>query len=156
MCRCRGSGRAGGQRLEQRRCASASSCEVTSASTRVQATARFHAQIYQSISRHFDFDQLKVIIIASPGFVKEAVMQSIFVEATVRFGPLLMASNQAYACPANEQQGDLDRETSLPSAAFDLSSRALAHSCLVEPRGRLLALLTMMPLDTRAHRSRAS
>jgi protein pelota len=46
-----------------------------------QATARFYAQIYQSINRHFDFDQLKVIIIASPGFVKEGVQQAIFEEA---------------------------------------------------------------------------
>lgn len=44
---------------------------------------KFYQQIYSAVTRHFDFDQLKVVIIASPGFTKEAVLSSIMEEATV-------------------------------------------------------------------------
>lgn len=36
------------------------------------------------MARHFDLDTLKVIIIASPGFTKDAVYQYIVEEAVVR------------------------------------------------------------------------
>ena len=49
----------------------------------VQAMTKFYQQIYSAVTRHFDFDQLKVVIIASPGFTKEAVLSSIMEEATV-------------------------------------------------------------------------
>lgn len=46
-----------------------------------KATSKFHQQIYSAIIRHFDFDQLKCVIIASPGFVKESIMNYIMEEA---------------------------------------------------------------------------
>lgn len=48
-----------------------------------QALSRFHSQIYQAIVRHFDLNELKAIIIASPGFVNQAVYEYVFAEATV-------------------------------------------------------------------------
>lgn len=49
-----------------------------------QALSRFHSQIYQAVVRHFDLSLLKVVIIASPGFVNQAVYEHIFSEASVR------------------------------------------------------------------------
>lgn len=46
-----------------------------------KATAKFHQQIYDAIKRHFDLDQLKAIILASPGFVKEGIMTYLMDEA---------------------------------------------------------------------------
>lgn len=52
-----------------------------------QAHSRFSQQVYAAVLRHFDFEQLKVLIIASPGFTKDAVYQYIMEEAVV--SPLL-------------------------------------------------------------------
>lgn len=61
-----------------------------------QAHAKFYDQVYAAVERHFDFDSLKVLIIASPGFVKESVFQHIMDEAVVRtIAPLLCARQQA-------------------------------------------------------------
>lgn len=46
-----------------------------------RATSKFLQQVYAAVVRHFDLDQLKVIFIASPGFVKESIMASIMDEA---------------------------------------------------------------------------
>lgn len=43
---------------------------------------RFFDQIYQSILRHFDFEILKVIIVAGPGFIKDQIFTYIFDQAT--------------------------------------------------------------------------
>ncbi|ORY85375.1 hypothetical protein BCR35DRAFT_302850 [Leucosporidium creatinivorum] len=50
-----------------------------------KAHSRFNQQVYAAVLRHFDFEQLKVLIIASPGFTKDAVYQYIMEEA-VRTG----------------------------------------------------------------------
>jgi len=47
-----------------------------------KALGRFHSQIYQAVLRHFDLSLLKVVIIASPGFVNQGVYEHIFSEAT--------------------------------------------------------------------------
>ncbi|GAA94892.1 uncharacterized protein L969DRAFT_89848 [Mixia osmundae IAM 14324] len=60
-----------------------------------KATQRYHMQIYQAIQRHFDLDQLKAIIIASPGFTKEGVLDFIFAEAARTSNkPLLVARSK--------------------------------------------------------------
>lgn len=46
-----------------------------------KANGRFLDQVYAAVVRHFDFDTLKVLIIASPGFTKEAVQQHLLSEA---------------------------------------------------------------------------
>jgi len=47
-----------------------------------KAEGRFLQQVYDAALRHFDFTTLKVIIIASPGFTKDAVMSHFLAEAT--------------------------------------------------------------------------
>ncbi|KND02416.1 uncharacterized protein SPPG_02882 [Spizellomyces punctatus DAOM BR117] len=42
---------------------------------------RFFEQVYQAILRHVNFDIVKVLIISSPGFVKDALYQYIFATA---------------------------------------------------------------------------
>ncbi|KAI5479391.1 importin beta-2 subunit [Pseudohyphozyma bogoriensis] len=46
-----------------------------------KANNKFLDQVYAAIVRHFDFDTLKVLIIASPGFTKEAVFQHVMDQA---------------------------------------------------------------------------
>ncbi|GAA6007075.1 hypothetical protein JCM11491_001498 [Sporobolomyces phaffii] len=50
-----------------------------------KAHSRYLHQVYSAVVRHFDFDQLKVLIIASPGFTKEAVY-SFLLEEAIRQG----------------------------------------------------------------------
>jgi protein pelota len=44
---------------------------------------RFYQQVYAAMIRHFDLDQLKAVIIASPGFTREAILQFVMEEAQV-------------------------------------------------------------------------
>ncbi|KAK4705159.1 protein pelota, partial [Phenoliferia sp. Uapishka_3] len=48
-----------------------------------KAHDKFLAQVYAAVVRHFDLDVLKVVIIASPGFTKEAVHQYLLLEAVI-------------------------------------------------------------------------
>ncbi|BGP12890.1 hypothetical protein JCM10213_005157 [Rhodosporidiobolus nylandii] len=50
-----------------------------------KAHSRYLQQVYDAVNRHFDFEQLKVLIIASPGFTKETV-HSFLLEEAVRQG----------------------------------------------------------------------
>ncbi|GAA5872569.1 hypothetical protein JCM16303_004566 [Sporobolomyces ruberrimus] len=50
-----------------------------------KAQSRYLHQVYSAVVRHFDFDQLKVLIIASPGFTKEAV-HTFLLEEAIRQG----------------------------------------------------------------------
>ncbi|GAA5831292.1 hypothetical protein JCM3766R1_002999 [Sporobolomyces carnicolor] len=50
-----------------------------------KAHSRYLQQVYAAVVRHFDFEQLKVLIIASPGFTKEAV-HTFLIEEAVRQG----------------------------------------------------------------------
>ncbi|KZT41175.1 hypothetical protein SISSUDRAFT_1117844 [Sistotremastrum suecicum HHB10207 ss-3] len=66
-----------------------------SATMHEKGLARFYETIYASILRHIPFSSLRVVIIASPGFVKDSVYDHIFAEAT-RTGnkALLQARNK--------------------------------------------------------------
>lgn len=44
--------------------------------------ARFYDTLYQSFLRHIPYTTLRAIVIASPGFVRDAVYDYIFAEAT--------------------------------------------------------------------------
>ncbi|BGP52981.1 hypothetical protein JCM8202_004065 [Rhodotorula sphaerocarpa] len=46
-----------------------------------RAHGKFLQQVYDAAVRHFNFDELKVLIIASPGFTKEAVYSYLLEEA---------------------------------------------------------------------------
>lgn len=49
-----------------------------------KAHDKFYAQIYAAVVRHFDLNELKVVIIASPGFTKDSVYAYLIEEAVVR------------------------------------------------------------------------
>lgn len=55
----------------------------------MQAHSKFLMQVYDAVNRHFNFDELKVLIIASPGFTKETVYSFLLEEAVVRSLPYL-------------------------------------------------------------------
>jgi protein pelota len=52
-----------------------------SSTLREKGLARFFETAYASFLRHIPFQTLKVIIIASPGFVKDTLYEHIFAEA---------------------------------------------------------------------------
>jgi protein pelota len=49
-----------------------------------QAFVRFYETIYQSMLRHFDLDNLKVILLASPGFYAASLREHIMAQATLQ------------------------------------------------------------------------
>ena len=56
---------------------------------------RFYETLYQSLLRHIPYASLRVIVIASPGFVKDAVYDYIFAQATKENNKaLLQAKNK--------------------------------------------------------------
>ncbi|KAF8517804.1 eRF1 domain 1-domain-containing protein [Gautieria morchelliformis] len=56
---------------------------------------RFYNTLYSSFLRHIPYSSLRVVVIASPGFVKEAVYDYIFAEAVkTNNKPLLQARNK--------------------------------------------------------------
>ncbi len=59
------------------------SAEAEQLSPLSQAHGKFLQQVYDAAVRHFNFDELKVLIIASPGFTKEAVHSYLLEEAVV-------------------------------------------------------------------------
>jgi len=56
---------------------------------------RFYSTVYTSLLRHLPFNNLKVVVLASPGFTRDSLYDYIFAEAT-RTGnkPLLTAKNK--------------------------------------------------------------
>ncbi|CAZ83498.1 unnamed protein product [Tuber melanosporum] len=55
--------------------------EVPVPRKRVGSTTGYEKAVYQSIIRHFDFSALKVILLASPGFVADGLKDYIFLTA---------------------------------------------------------------------------
>lgn len=52
--------------------------------------ARFFDQVYQGICQHVNFDVIKVLILASPGFFKDSLLKYITDEALKnQFKPIL-------------------------------------------------------------------
>lgn len=43
---------------------------------------KFYQTLYASLQRHIPYSSLKVIVLASPGFTKDALYEYIFAEAT--------------------------------------------------------------------------
>lgn len=56
----------------------------TGSSQQSKATTKFFEAIYQSILRHIDFEKVKVLLLASPGFVKDDFFQFLQAEAVRR------------------------------------------------------------------------
>jgi protein pelota len=56
----------------------------TGSSANAKATTKFFEAVYQAILRHIDFDKVKVVLIGSPGYVKDDFFQYIQQEAARR------------------------------------------------------------------------
>ncbi|RKO87059.1 hypothetical protein BDK51DRAFT_6690, partial [Blyttiomyces helicus] len=56
--------------------------------------ARFYEQVYQALLRHLNFEVVKVVIVASPGFVKDALYKYI-VDTALRTSEKLILDNRA-------------------------------------------------------------
>ncbi|KAM0755950.1 hypothetical protein T439DRAFT_320648 [Meredithblackwellia eburnea MCA 4105] len=61
-----------------------------------KAHDKFLAQVYAAFVKHFDVDSLKVIIIASPGFTKEAVHQYILDEAVKQGNKSILSARSKF------------------------------------------------------------
>lgn len=61
-----------------------------------KAHNKFYDQVYAAVERHFDLDTLKVLIIASPGFVKESVHQHILDEAVKRGNKSILGAKSKF------------------------------------------------------------
>jgi protein pelota len=57
---------------------------------------RFYAALYASLLRHIPFSILRVIVLASPGFVKDSVYDYIFAEATRTGNKALLAARSKF------------------------------------------------------------
>ncbi|THH10224.1 hypothetical protein EW145_g1470 [Phellinidium pouzarii] len=58
--------------------------------------ARFYETLYQSFLRHISYSSLRAIIIASPGFVKDAIYDYIFAQATKENNKALLQSKNKF------------------------------------------------------------
>ena len=58
--------------------------------------ARFYDTVYQSFLRHIPYASLRAIVIASPGFVKDAVYDYIFAEATKENNKALLQARNKF------------------------------------------------------------
>jgi len=58
--------------------------------------ARFYDTLYQSFLRHIPYSSLRAIVIASPGFVKDAVYDYIFAEATKENNKALLQARNKF------------------------------------------------------------
>ena len=58
--------------------------------------AKFYDTVYVSMTRNFDFEALKVILIASPGFVGEALVKYIFDQAVKAYNQVLLKSKPKF------------------------------------------------------------
>lgn len=68
---------------------------VGSATLHDKGLNRFYETLYQSFLRHIPYASLRAIVIASPGFVKDAIYDYIFAEATkANNKALLQAKNK--------------------------------------------------------------
>jgi protein pelota len=63
-----------------------------SASTHEKQLAKFHAQVYSAVLKLLALPALRMIILASPGFTKDAVYNYLFEEATRQGEKLLMGN----------------------------------------------------------------
>ncbi|GAA5994764.1 ribosome dissociation factor DOM34 [Rhodotorula paludigena] len=61
-----------------------------------RASSRYLQQVYDAANRHFNFDELKVLIIASPGFTKETVHSFLLDEATRQGNKALLQAKSKF------------------------------------------------------------
>lgn len=70
----------------------------TSALTILQGLTRFYATLYSSFLRHIPFSSpsLRAIVIASPGWVRDAVLDFIFAEASRTSNKALLSARNKF------------------------------------------------------------
>jgi len=61
-----------------------------------KALDKFYEMIYQSIQRHLPIETLKVILLASPGFLAESLQKYIFAEAVKTDNKIVMAAKSKF------------------------------------------------------------
>ncbi|SCV68672.1 BQ2448_793 [Microbotryum intermedium] len=61
-----------------------------------KAHNRFNQQVYAAVVRHFDFDAIKVLILASPGFTKESVYAYLMEEAVRQGNKALLQAKSKF------------------------------------------------------------
>lgn len=61
-----------------------------------QGIERFYATVYAAFIRHIPFSSLRAIVIASPGFTKDALYDYIISEATKSNNKLLLNARQKF------------------------------------------------------------
>jgi hypothetical protein len=94
---------------------------------------RFYQQVYAAMIRHFDLDQLKAVIIASPGFTREAILQFVMEEAQV-----LVIHAMAFCFtlgPADKQQERPDSEVEVRASSLGITPCPLALAVVGKSRG---------------------
>ena len=69
-----------------------------------RGVASFHSQVYEGILRHFDFNVVKVLIIASPGFVKDAFYKYL-IETAIRTDTRVIIENKSKITLAHSASG---------------------------------------------------
>ncbi|KAJ3016612.1 hypothetical protein HKX48_003954 [Thoreauomyces humboldtii] len=100
-----------------------------STTNRDKGMARFYDQIYQAILRHVNFDVVKVLIIASPGFVKDSLASYIFATA-IRTDARNIIDNRSkfllVYCSSGQKHA-LTEVLQQPTVAAQLSDTKYAH-----------------------------
>ncbi|KAK9472706.1 uncharacterized protein V1510DRAFT_448284 [Dipodascopsis tothii] len=67
-----------------------------SASSHEKGLAKFYAAVYEAMERHFDYDALKAIVVASPGFVGEDLIKYVFDRAVKDENKVLVKSRSKF------------------------------------------------------------
>jgi len=99
-----------------------------------QALIRFYEAVYQSILLRFDFDVLKVILLASPGFTASSLREYIIAQATLTDNAtvlkakskfLVIHSSTGHVQSLNEVLKSDEVKTKLADTKFARESRAI-------------------------------
>jgi len=99
-----------------------------------EALIRFYEAVYQSILLRFDFDVLKVILLASPGFTASSLREYIIAQATLTDNTtvlkakskfLVIHSSTGHVQSLNEVLKSDEVKTKLADTKFASESRAI-------------------------------
>ncbi|KAI8816465.1 uncharacterized protein EV422DRAFT_283425 [Fimicolochytrium jonesii] len=91
--------------------------------------ARFWEQIYQAVLRHVNFEVVKVLIVASPGFLKESLNQYIFATAIKTDNKLILENRSKFLlvhCSSGQKHA-LTEVLQQPAVQAQLKDTKYAH-----------------------------
>jgi len=100
----------------------------TGSSAQSKATTKFYNAVYQSILQSIDFEKVKVILLASPGFVKDDFFKHLQTEAAKRDDKVLLQhKNKFVLCKASSgHKHALDEVFSDPSIMQQITDTKVA------------------------------